>query len=125
MKTERSPPLASWRHAQTPRANLEEISNGYVFSARTAEPQMIVELISRPVLGGLHHDYHWQLHERPSYLRAARRIGVFGQDRRVNRSSAFIMLDPLPLQTAQQIEERLDVHDGKLKLGDQANNPCD
>jgi putative transposase len=28
-------------------------------------------LISRPVLGGLHHDYHWQPRERPSYPRAA------------------------------------------------------
>jgi putative transposase len=29
------------------------------------------QVISRPVLGGLHHDYHWQSHERPSYPRVA------------------------------------------------------
>ena len=36
-----------------------------------AEPQMIGELISRPVLGGLHTDYQWQSQERPTYSRAA------------------------------------------------------
>jgi putative transposase len=29
------------------------------------------QLITRPVLGGLHHDYHWSRDERPSYPRAA------------------------------------------------------
>jgi transposase InsO family protein len=36
-----------------------------------SEPQMIEELISRPVLGGLHHNYQWRAVERPSYSRAA------------------------------------------------------
>ena len=36
-----------------------------------AEPPKRVELISRPVLGGLHHDYYWHADERPSYPRAA------------------------------------------------------
>ena len=29
------------------------------------------QLITRPVLGGLHHDYHWRRDERPSHPRAA------------------------------------------------------
>jgi hypothetical protein len=43
--------------------------------------QMIWELISRPMLGGLHHDYQWLADERPSYPRAACRIGSLGEDR--------------------------------------------
>jgi hypothetical protein len=38
---------------------------------RASGPQMIVEPISRPVLGGLQHDYPLQLLERPSHRRAA------------------------------------------------------
>ena len=38
---------------------------------RSTGPEMIAEPISRPVLGGLHHDYRWQLLERPSHRRAA------------------------------------------------------
>jgi putative transposase len=38
---------------------------------RGTESQMFGALISRPVLGGIYHDYHWRLHERPSYPRAA------------------------------------------------------
>jgi transposase InsO family protein len=36
-----------------------------------AELSRSKQVISRPVLGGLHHDYHWQAHKRPSYPRAA------------------------------------------------------
>jgi putative transposase len=36
-----------------------------------AGPSGSRQVISRPVLGGLHHDYHWQRRERPSYPRAA------------------------------------------------------
>jgi transposase InsO family protein len=38
---------------------------------RGAKPQTIGELISRPALGGLHHDYHRQSHDRPPYPHAA------------------------------------------------------
>jgi putative transposase len=38
---------------------------------RGAEPPESGELISRPLLGGLHHDYQWRADERPSYPRAA------------------------------------------------------
>jgi hypothetical protein len=38
---------------------------------RGAKPQTIGEIISRPVLGDLHHDYHRQSHERSPYARAA------------------------------------------------------
>jgi hypothetical protein len=38
---------------------------------REAEPLMMVKLVSRSVLGGLHHDYHRRSQERPSYPRAA------------------------------------------------------
>jgi putative transposase len=38
---------------------------------RGAEPLMMGELVSRSVLGGLHHDYHRRSQERPSYPRAA------------------------------------------------------
>jgi putative transposase len=40
-------------------------------SERRAESHMIGELISRPVFGGLHHDYQWHANERSSYARAA------------------------------------------------------
>jgi len=36
-----------------------------------AEPSRSQQLISRPVLGGLHHDYRWQSRYRPSYRRVA------------------------------------------------------
>ncbi len=39
--------------------------------ARGSEPQMNGELISHPILGGLHHDYHLRAAERPSSPRAA------------------------------------------------------
>ena len=36
-----------------------------------AEPSGSEWLSSRPVLGGLHHDYQWRAEERPSYAQAA------------------------------------------------------
>jgi putative transposase len=36
-----------------------------------AEPSGSEQVITRPVLGGLHHDYQWRADERPSYPRAA------------------------------------------------------
>jgi putative transposase len=38
---------------------------------RGAQPQGIAKAVSHPFLAGLHHDYHWQSQERPSYPRAA------------------------------------------------------
>jgi putative transposase len=40
-------------------------------SVQRAEPQMSRELMSHPVLGGLHHDYQCREYERPSYPLAA------------------------------------------------------
>jgi putative transposase len=36
-----------------------------------SEPSGSRQVVSRPVLGGLHHDYQWRADERPSYPRAA------------------------------------------------------
>jgi transposase InsO family protein len=38
---------------------------------QVAEPLGSKQVVSHPVLGGLHHDYHWRAAERPSYTRAA------------------------------------------------------
>jgi putative transposase len=35
------------------------------------KPQMTAQLVSCPILGGLHHDYQWHAHQRPSSPRAA------------------------------------------------------
>jgi putative transposase len=40
-------------------------------SVQGAELSGSEQLISRPILGGLHHDYHWREDERPSYPLAA------------------------------------------------------
>jgi len=48
--------------------------------AQRASPSSNAQMISRPVMGDLHHDCHWQSHERPSDRRAAQRMGLFGQD---------------------------------------------
>ena len=39
--------------------------------AQGVRPQTGGDVVSHPFLGGLHHHYHWQSHEGPSYLRAA------------------------------------------------------
>jgi putative transposase len=36
-----------------------------------ARPSVSGQVVSRPVFGGLHHDYQWRADERPSYPRAA------------------------------------------------------
>jgi putative transposase len=38
---------------------------------RGAEPSGRDQVIAHPILGGLHHDYHWRSRGRPSYPRAA------------------------------------------------------